>query len=160
MTLVFVFQVAAAIAGFTLISRSRYMVSDQLDLMMRNYNYDYRLNVDWIQSKVCYNLLFPKPFAEFVTKSLNAAVTMDQPIGKGLIDFRHLIIMKQQNRITIPIMTTTTTVLIITTTKILITTIALPITTIVVLRRPQPQALRHPERISCQFHVALKIAIM
>lgn len=57
MTLVFIFQVAAAIAGFTLISRSRYMVSDQLNYMMRNYNYGYRLNVDWIQSKVCYNFI-------------------------------------------------------------------------------------------------------
>lgn len=53
MMLVFVFQVAAAIAGFTLISKSRSMVSKELDVMMAGYaNYDNHLTVDWIQSKV------------------------------------------------------------------------------------------------------------
>jgi len=51
MMVVFVLQVSAAIVAFTLISKSRYMVSDQLDTMMRDYNYRYQLEVDWIQSK-------------------------------------------------------------------------------------------------------------
>lgn len=55
MMLVFVFQLAAAIAGFTLISKSRSMVSNQLDGMMEGYNnYGNPLEVDWIQSKVSF----------------------------------------------------------------------------------------------------------
>lgn len=57
MMLVFVLQVSAAITGFTLIRKSIFMVSDQLDTMMRYYNNEYQLEVDWIQTKVsvaCY----------------------------------------------------------------------------------------------------------
>lgn len=57
MLLVFLSQISAIIADFTLISRTRGMVSEQLDHMIRNYDshyyeYDYRQTMDWIQSKV------------------------------------------------------------------------------------------------------------
>lgn len=55
MILVFILQISAAIAAFTLISKSRNMVSDQLQTMMGNYGYDDPLKIDWIQSKVCYD---------------------------------------------------------------------------------------------------------
>lgn len=60
MMLVFLSQISAAIAGFTLISRSRYMVSDQLEQMMKLYNYhdNNRQQMDWIQSKVSYVVCF------------------------------------------------------------------------------------------------------
>lgn len=109
MVLVFVFQIAAAVAGFTLISRSRNMVSSQLETMMNSYSHNYyyyynddyqqgyRLNVDWIQSKVgcCFisELLVFKQSAEIYSKSSNAAVSTDQLIGKNSINFRHLISM-------------------------------------------------------------------
>lgn len=64
MTLVFILQIAAAITGFSLISQSRDMVSGQLDTMMRYYNYNYRQEVDWIQSKVSFaeNIFTPKNY--------------------------------------------------------------------------------------------------
>jgi len=51
MIVVFIFQMAAAIAGFTLISRSRNMVGDQLYTWMNDYYYDNKLQLDWIQYK-------------------------------------------------------------------------------------------------------------
>lgn len=54
MMLVFTLQISAAIAGFTLMSKSRYMVTNQLHYMMNDYQYYYRLEVDWIQSKVSF----------------------------------------------------------------------------------------------------------
>lgn len=55
MMFVFLSQISAGIAGFSMISKSGYMVSDQLDQMIRYYNHDYYLyreKIDWIQSKV------------------------------------------------------------------------------------------------------------
>lgn len=55
MMVVFLSQISAAIAGFTKITQSRYMVSEQLERMIQNYKYpfyEYGQKIDWIQSKV------------------------------------------------------------------------------------------------------------
>lgn len=57
MTFVFLGVIGAGIADFTMISRSRFIVSDLLKSMISNYDrdfgYNYHTKMDWIQTKVC-----------------------------------------------------------------------------------------------------------
>lgn len=52
MLLVFILQVSAAVAGFILMSSTRLMVSDQLNVMMAGRLH--QIELDWIQSKVSF----------------------------------------------------------------------------------------------------------
>lgn len=54
MILVLILQISAAVIAFTMVYKSRYMVSVLLDRMMNDYTYYYRLEVDWIQSNVSF----------------------------------------------------------------------------------------------------------
>lgn len=93
---IFLSQISAAIVGFTLISKSTYLVSGQLHNMITGYNNQYygvQQKIDWIQSKVSYALFYANKQTSEINKILSLSVVAStvQVIGKSSNIIGHLI---------------------------------------------------------------------